>query len=128
MVPEGARVGDAITYQVTILNNGDVTQDLVDRVATRYRGRVNFLSIDVRDDPQDVHRIVREHGWEVPVGYDRDGAVSNMYRVGGCPTLVFAYPGGILAFEQVGELSEAELAADVQRLVRRSRLRGAESR
>ena len=32
----------------------------------------------------------------MPVGYDRDGAVSNLYRVGGCPTLVYAYPGGIL--------------------------------
>ncbi len=29
------------------------TQDVVDRVAARYRGRVNFLSIDVRDDPAD---------------------------------------------------------------------------
>ena len=30
------------------------TQDVVDRVAARYRGRVNFLSINVRDDPADV--------------------------------------------------------------------------
>ena len=38
-------------------------------------------------------RIVREHGWTVPVGLDRDGAVSNLYRVGVCPTIVLAYPG-----------------------------------
>ena len=78
------------------------TQDVVDRVASRYRGRVNFLSIDVRDDPSDVRRIVDERGWTIPVGYDRDGAVSDLYRVGGCPTVAFAYPGGILDFAKIG--------------------------
>jgi thiol-disulfide isomerase/thioredoxin len=104
------------------------TQDLLDRVAMRYRGRVNFLSIDVRDDPAEVRQIVAEHGWRIPVGYDRDGAVSNLYRVGACPTMVYAHPGGILAFEKIGEPSEAELSANVQRLVRGSRARAAESR
>jgi hypothetical protein len=97
-------------------------------VAARYRGRVNFLSIDVRDDPAEVRQIVAEHRWRVPVGYDRDGAVSNLYRVGGCPSLVFAHPGGILAYEKVGELSEAELTVNVQRLIRESRSRATESR
>ena len=61
------------------------TQDILNRLAARYRGRVNFLSIDVRDDPADVRRIAMEHHWTMPVGYDRDGAVSDLYRVGGCP-------------------------------------------
>jgi thiol-disulfide isomerase/thioredoxin len=117
-----------ISFWFTRAANCLPTQDLVDRVATRYRGRVNFLSIDVRDDPEDVRQIVADRGWEIPVGYDRDGAVSNLYRVGACPTLLFAYPGGILAFERIGEPSEAELTANVEQLVRRSRSRGAESR
>jgi hypothetical protein len=106
------------------------TQDVVDRIASRYGGRVNFLSIDVRDDPDSVRRIVAERGWRVPVGYDRDGAVSDLYGVGGCPTVAFAYPGGILAFAKVGidNLSKQRLTADVQRLVRESRRRAAESR
>ena len=36
----------------------------------------------------------------MPVGYDRDGAVSDLYRVGGCPTVAFAYPGGILGVRE----------------------------
>jgi hypothetical protein len=101
------------------------TQDIVDRVASRYRGRVNFLSIDIRDDPGDVRQIIDERGWRIPVGYDRDGAVSDLYLVGGCPTVAFAYPGGILAFAKVGteELSEPQLAGDVERLLRESRRR-----
>jgi thiol-disulfide isomerase/thioredoxin len=106
------------------------TQDIVDRMASRYRGRVNFLSIDVRDDPQSVRNIVEERGWRLPVGYDRDGAVSDLYRVGGCPTVAFAYPGGILAFARikVDELTQPNLSADVQRLLRESRRRAAQRR
>jgi thiol-disulfide isomerase/thioredoxin len=106
------------------------TQDLVDRVASRYRGRVNFLSIDIRDDPASVRSIVRERGWSIPVGYDRDGAVSDLYRVGVCPTVAFAYPGGILAFARVGtgELSVGRITDDVQRLLRASAQRAAQAR
>jgi len=103
-------------------------QDVVNRVGRRYRGRVNFLSIDVRDDPSEVQDIVAERGWSMPVGYDRDGAVSDLYRVGGCPTTTFAYPGGILAFAEIGELSASTLTRDVQRLLQRSRARAATSR
>ncbi len=71
-------------------------QDEFDRVASRYADQMNFLSINIRDDIEDVKRIVSERGWEVPVGWDRDGAVSNVYGVGICPTLALAYPGGIL--------------------------------
>jgi thiol-disulfide isomerase/thioredoxin len=106
------------------------TQDIVDRVASRYRGRVNFLSIDIRDDPADVRRIVEERGWRIPVGYDRDGAVSDLYLVGGCPTVAFAYPGGILDFAKVGtdQLSEPQLTADVERLLRHSERRAHQER
>ena len=70
------------------------------RVYARYRGRVNFLSLNVRDDRDTVRDLVREHGWKMPVGYDRDGAVASLYRVGGCPTFAYVYPGGTLAERQ----------------------------
>jgi len=106
------------------------TQDILNRLAARYRGRVNFLSIDVRDDPADVRRIALEHRWTMPVGYDRDGAVSDLYRVGGCPTVAFAYPGGILAFARarLSELSGRQMAADVRKLLRLSAARERETR
>jgi thiol-disulfide isomerase/thioredoxin len=106
------------------------TQDVVDRVASRYRGRVNFLSVNVRDDRDTVREIVEERGWELPVGHDADGAVSNIYRVGVCPTVAFAYPGGIMRGAKVGseELSEDQLVAEVERLIRDSRRRAATDR
>jgi thiol-disulfide isomerase/thioredoxin len=106
------------------------TQDVVDRVASRYRGRVNFLSVNVRDDRDTVRSIVEERGWEIPVGHDADGAVSNIYRVGACPTVAFAYPGGIMRGAKVGseELSEDQLVAEVDRLIRASKVRAATDR
>jgi thiol-disulfide isomerase/thioredoxin len=106
------------------------TQDVVDRVASRYRGRVNFLSVNVRDDRDTVREIIEERGWELPVAHDADGAVSNIYRVGVCPTVAFAYPGGIMRGAKVGseELSEDQLVAEVERLIRDSRERAATDR
>lgn len=96
-------------------------QDVVDRVYRRYRGRVGFLSLDVRGDRDTVRDLVREHGWRMPVGYDRDGAVATLYRVGGCPTFAYAYPGGVLWSAGVGELTAAELEARVRALLRATR-------
>jgi hypothetical protein len=86
---------------------------------------VNFLSVNIRDDRQEVRDVIREHGWRIPVGYDADGAVSNIYRVGVCPTVAFAYPGGILRGASVGteELSEPDLTRRVSELLRESRRR-----
>ena len=106
------------------------TQDLVDRVAARYRGRVNFLSLNVGDDREEVREIVRDRGWRIPVGYDADGAVSNLYRIGGCPTVAFLYPGGILQGAAVGtdELTDERLRDRVRDLLRESRRRAARER
>lgn len=96
-------------------------QDVVSQVYSRYRGRVSFLSLDIRDDRDTVRELIRRRGWEMPVGYDRDGAVASLYRVGGCPTFAYAYPGGTLESSGIGNLSVAELSDRVERLLRASR-------
>jgi hypothetical protein len=92
-------------------------QDVVDSVYERYRGRVSFLSVNVRDDRDAVRELVRGRGWELPVGYDRDGAVAGLYRIGLCPTFAYAYPGGTLESAGVGELTAGQLTARVERLL-----------
>jgi hypothetical protein len=96
-------------------------QDVVNRVFSRYRGRVSFLSLDIRDDRDTVRELIRQRGWAMPVGYDRDGAVASLYRVGGCPTFAYAYPGGTLQSAGIGNLSGGELSDRVERLLRASR-------
>jgi hypothetical protein len=96
-------------------------QDVVDRVYARYRGRVKFLSLDIRDDRETVRDLIRERGWRMPVGYDRDGAVGGLYRVGGCPTFAYVYPGGTLQSAGIGNLGERGLSARVEDLLRATR-------
>ena len=70
-------------------------------------------------------RLSAERGWTHPIGLDSDGALSNLYRVGGCPTFLYAYPGGILQETSIGELNERELQARVAELIAASRERAA---
>jgi hypothetical protein len=96
-------------------------QDAVSTVYQRYRGRVNFLSLDVRDDRDTVRELIRSHGWRMPVGYDRDGAVASLYRVGGCPTFAYVYPGGTLESAGSGELTATQLGDRVHDLLAATR-------
>jgi hypothetical protein len=58
----------------------------------------------------------------LPVGYDRAGAVAGLYRVGGCPTFAYVFPGGTLQSASFGELSTGELAVRIERLLRATRV------
>jgi hypothetical protein len=93
-------------------------QDVVSAVFERYRDRVNFLSLDVRDSRDTLRGLVREHGWKMPVGFDRDGAVATLYRVGGCPTFAYVYPGGTLQGASGRELSASQLGSRIEALLR----------
>ena len=92
-------------------------QDVVDEVWRRYRGRVNFLSLDVRDGRDTLRELVAENGWRMPVGFDRDGAVGALYHVGGCPTFAYAYPGGTLQSASIGDLTATQLEDHVRGLL-----------
>jgi hypothetical protein len=123
--PESIRVCDLFDRPSVIsfwfTKGGDqciAEQDAVSQAYRRYRGRVRFLSLDIRDDRDRVRDLIRERHWRMPVGYDRDGAVAGLYRVGGCPTFAYVYPGGTLQSAGVGELDAGELEQRVDGLLR----------
>jgi hypothetical protein len=121
--PEAIRVCDLFERPLVIsfwFSKGDgcvAQQDLVERVFRRYRGRVDFLSLDIRDDRDTLRELIDERGWTMPVGYDRDGAVGSLYGIGGCPTFAYVYPGGTLQDASIGELSVDQLSHRVDRLL-----------
>ena len=101
----------------------EAQQDEFEAVYRRYSERVNFLAINARDSREEVQKLIDERGWTHPIGLDSDGALSNLYRVGGCPTFLYAFPGGILQRTSLGELSAVELAKRVDELIAASELR-----
>jgi len=93
-------------------------QDVVEQVFRRYRGRVGFLSLDIHDDRSTLRDLIRQHGWKMRVGYDRDGAVGSLYGIGGCPTFAYVYPGGTLQDATIGDLTAGQLSFRVERLLK----------
>lgn len=82
--------------------------DTLERVRRRHPG-VAVAAVFVRGDRAALRTEIRDRGWRFPVGYDRDGAVANLYGVGGCPTLTFAYPGRAVRATVTGTLDAAAL-------------------
>jgi hypothetical protein len=101
-------------------------QDVFEQAYRRFSQRVNFLGIDIRDGREDVRELVSEHGWTHPLGLDSDGALSNLYRIGGCPTFLYVYPGGILQTVSIGQLERAAFDRKVRELLDASNRRAHE--
>jgi hypothetical protein len=117
-----------ISFWFTRGGECEAEQDDFEAAYRTFGDRVNFLGVNVRDPRGDVQRLIDQRGWTHPIGLDDDGALSNLYRVGGCPTFLYAYPGGILQSTSLGELDEAELSKRVEDLIADSRERARRSR
>jgi hypothetical protein len=106
----------------------EAQEDVFEAAYRRFRDRVGFLAIDVRDSRDTVRGLISSHHWTHPVGLDSDGALSNLYRIGGCPTFLYVYPGGILQDVSIGELDSSQLDAKVRELIAASRRRAEAAR
>ena len=130
-VPGALRVCDffgrplVLSFWFTRGGDCEDQEDVFERAYRRYRSEVNFLAVDVRDSASEVQDLIRSHHWTHPVGLDRDGALSNLYRVGGCPTFVYAYPGGIFQATSIGRLDDQQFFAKVDHLISASKQRAA---
>jgi hypothetical protein len=89
--------------------------DVLDALAPRHPG-VRFAVVSVRGDHEHLRRTVRERGWELPVGYDHDGAVANIYGIAICPTVTFARRGGEVVTTALDFLHERALETRVRAL------------
>ena len=101
----------------------ETQEDVFEAAYRRFKGEANFLAIDVRDSRDEVRGLISSRGWTHPVGLDSDGALSNLYRIGGCPTFLYVYPGGILRTVSIGQLDEADMDRNVRALLTASRER-----
>jgi hypothetical protein len=92
--------------------------DRVDRVARQFAGTVNVIGVFFERDRDKIRDTVKKEGWRFPIVVDHDGALTNLYAVGGCPTTVFADKGGIVRASRTGNLDERQLAQLIERLRR----------
>jgi hypothetical protein len=89
--------------------------DRLDRLRRRFPD-VQFAAVAIAGGRDGLREAIRERGWELPVGHDEDGAVSNLYAVAVCPMITFAARGGEVREIAIGSVDERELAARIERL------------
>ena len=73
-----------LAFLATRGGNCTAALDRLEQVRGEFPG-VQVAAVSVRGDRSDLRRLIRDHGWGFPVGYDRDGAVANLYGVAVCP-------------------------------------------
>lgn len=83
------------------------------RVAPRFP-EVRFVAVGSRGE-----RKALRGPWSFPVGWDKDGAVSSVYGLVGCPQITFAKRGGAVVLTTRRPLTDAELTDEVRGLVAR---------
>jgi AhpC/TSA family len=89
--------------------------DAVDQLRSRFPD-VQFAAVAIKGDRDELRDRVRDNGWKLPVGYDRDGAVANLYAVAVCPTITFADRGGEIRRTTFGSQTERQLEAVLEEL------------
>lgn len=112
---------------LVLFANGDGCPRTLDTLAQALPGfpGVQAAAVALRGDRGALRRLVAAHRWPFPVGWDRDGALVNLYRDAVCPQLTFAYPGGIAQGHALLRAPTlAALRARLAQLVSESRARG----
>jgi peroxiredoxin len=103
-----------------MFDRGADCEPQVDRTE-RVRGSVpgvQFATVFFsRKEREEIRRVVEARNWTQPVAVDSDGAVANLYGVGGCPTTVFTRAGGKVADVELGNLTEEQLRTKAERLL-----------
>jgi hypothetical protein len=93
--------------------------DVLQQVARSFpAGTVGFAAVAVKADHAETAKLVRSHGWTIPVAYDRDGTIGELYGVAVCPLLELAHRGGKVAERLIGEhwLTAAALRPHIRAL------------
>ena len=93
----------------------DAQVDLVDRMRKRFPD-VGFAAVAIRGDRDELRERIRDRGWRLPIGHDRDGAVANMYAVAVCPTITYAAKGGEVRDTTFGSQDEQALVKAIEAL------------
>ena len=97
--------------------------DTLDRIRAEHPG-VQFAAVSIRGDRRELRALVRRHRWGLPVGWDRDGVLANLYGVAVCPQLTYALPGGRVTATSIGEIGRAGLDRRIAALEREARAAG----
>jgi AhpC/TSA family len=78
--------------------------------------QIAFAAVAVRASHAAAAAAVRAHHWSIPVGYDEDGRVGDVFGVEVCPIVELVNRGGVVARRLIGDhwTSSTALAGQVR--------------
>ncbi len=117
------RMPIVLAFFVTGSNDCKRQVDALQAVSGQFSpSQVMFAAVAVKTSQKDAAAVVRSHHWTVPVAFDPDGRVGEIYGVSICPLVQLARRGGIVTDRLIGSgwLKPARLAERVRRLVANS--------
>ena len=106
-----------LTFVVTQGTDCEPQVDRVERMRREFP-QVDFAVVLSGLDRAEAVELVRRRRWTLPVGLDRDGAVTNLYGIGVCPTTVFSGGDGKVAAVTLRNLTETQLRERVRNIAR----------
>ena len=83
---------------------------LIERYADKHSGDLVVLGLDAEETPIIVKSFVASMGIKFTILLDQQGTVADLYRVDGYPTTIFIDSSGRIQAEQIGSLSDDNLA------------------
>lgn len=91
--------------------------DELGRLERQARGTgVRVAGVIVRGRRDEARALVARRGWKVPVAWDRDGVLANLYGVAVCPQVVFLRRGGEVESVAVGSSAPGATRESLSRL------------
>lgn len=111
----------AVSFVVLRGTECESALDVYERLGREFP-RVASVAVVSGESRAEVQEVARRHRLTVPVAVDPDGALINAFRLGVCPAMTFAGPGGRVTETLIGAraLDEARLRAGFRRLARDS--------
>ena len=85
--------------------------------AKRYRGRVQFLGVDILDGREAARAFIREFDWTYPSLFDPPGEIRDRLGYFGQPVTLFYDAQGELAFDWNGSIPEDILDEQIRMLL-----------
>jgi cytochrome c biogenesis protein CcmG, thiol:disulfide interchange protein DsbE len=86
--------------------------------ATRFRGRVQFLGVDIVDQLPPARAFIRKYGWSYPSVFDPTGAIRDDLGFIGQPITIVYDASGKQAFSWSGAIPEGVLRNAVEDVLR----------
>jgi len=86
-------------------------------VSSAYRGRVQFVGVDIEDQLTNARAFIERYGWVYPSVFDPSGAIRDSLGLLGVPVTIIYDPSGKKVFTWSGATSAGQIQAELEKLV-----------